>query len=372
MTKQEIKALQQGLKAKGLDLGKSGADGIMGPKTKAALAKAAETNPKLREQYSEFIDKKPIVKSGDSNIRDIQTKLKNAGYDLGKGGVDGIMGPATRAAMQEYEKKSMIPRPRGIGLMNTANRDATSTSKPSVIEMGKSETPLQTSARLHQPQPRPTSGILRQARTEKQMQFDKKANESQGLRSTVRDFFARNLPGSYGKSGALMASDWVNNENTITSNSMSEKAMNFLQDQAERLGPGRHVLGGNYKKIYGSGVSDLDIMSPGAREVATKLGQYVADVDDDLGVRIEDRYNFNASDEDSSISNENAPTSAEVNAIQTLPLGQRVIATGILMGRQKKAYDKVRYGIAPAWNSKNDEGAQVRISVPPKNNKGKP
>lgn len=49
---------------------------------------------------------RPVVRKGDKNqyVREMQTLLKNYGYDLGSSGVDGSFGPATLTALKKFQK----------------------------------------------------------------------------------------------------------------------------------------------------------------------------------------------------------------------------------------------------------------------------
>jgi hypothetical protein len=59
--------------------------------------------------------------------------------------------------------------------------------------------------------------------------------------------------------------------------------------------------------------------SSARQKMSTQLGQFNIDVDEKGGYNVKDTYNFNASDEDKTISNPNASTRAEVDAYHALP-----------------------------------------------------
>jgi hypothetical protein len=105
--------LQKKLKAAGFNPGPL--DGIMGPKTQAALnkyyasGKATTTPAKTPTKTTTVVPAKPAVISpgtksttNSSSTLDLQKKLKAAGFDPGP--TDGIMGPKTQAALDNYNK----------------------------------------------------------------------------------------------------------------------------------------------------------------------------------------------------------------------------------------------------------------------------
>lgn len=394
----EIKSIQQVLKSKGHDIGNTGLnadgiDGVMGPKTIAGLRTIADSNPAISTKYGHLWggDKtvaKAVAKPQTNETVDLQNYLISEGYNVGSTGADGKFGKNTQAALKQavsknpalaskYGKfipdyKPEMPRPAGVGEMNTAQSDATRVQTPVVpsIIKGNQRTPLQLAGQYFPQQTAPSSGILKKDdRSPERRQFDKEANAEPSIRSGIRNFLSKNLPGPVLKGSALLGADAMGNEETITADAFSPEAVDFIQEMAKRLGPGKHALGGNYRKIYGGGVADFAELSPGAREVATKLGQFNIDVAKDGTIRAADRYNFNAKDEDRTISNPDAPTRAETNALQSLPFNAKVAATVAGMAKQDSPHNMVRYGIAPVWNSNNDQGANVKILIPPKEKK---
>jgi peptidoglycan hydrolase-like protein with peptidoglycan-binding domain len=73
-----------------------------------------------RDQVSEG-----IVKLTKSDIKNVQTALKNAGYKPGK--IDGIYGRETRAAVKKFQKDRHLradgnPTPRTLGALRVATK----------------------------------------------------------------------------------------------------------------------------------------------------------------------------------------------------------------------------------------------------------
>jgi peptidoglycan hydrolase-like protein with peptidoglycan-binding domain len=92
-TKQEIKLLQSQLKAAGFDPGP--ADGAMGARTLSALRRLQSGCANLTDLF-ENSTSEISARSGD-DIRLIQVRLKDAGFDVGP--VDGVMGSKTKATL---------------------------------------------------------------------------------------------------------------------------------------------------------------------------------------------------------------------------------------------------------------------------------
>ena len=118
----DVQQLQQALKAGGYDPG--GADGVFGAKTAAAVrafqqargltvdgivgAQSRQTIAAMLEvsQYAGALSPTgPILRPDDRGeaVREIQAVLKSAGYDPGP--VDGVYGPKTVAAVEEFQRK---------------------------------------------------------------------------------------------------------------------------------------------------------------------------------------------------------------------------------------------------------------------------
>lgn len=115
---EEVRAMQERLEKAGYSVGKAGLDGIFGPDTEKALKEYEKsvglavdgiydqiTHEKLAGN-SQLIDFPGEMKIGDrgENVKALQRWLIASGYSVGKAGVDGIFGPATEAALKEYEK----------------------------------------------------------------------------------------------------------------------------------------------------------------------------------------------------------------------------------------------------------------------------
>lgn len=115
---EEVRAMQERLEKAGYSVGKAGLDGIFGPDTEKALKEYEKSvglavdgiydqiaHEKLTGN-SQLIDFPGEMKIGDrgENVKALQRWLIASGYSVGKAGVDGIFGPATEAALKEYEK----------------------------------------------------------------------------------------------------------------------------------------------------------------------------------------------------------------------------------------------------------------------------
>ena len=115
---EEVRAMQERLEKAGYSVGKAGLDGIFGPDTEKALKEYEKSvglavdgiydqiaHEKLAGN-SQLIDFPGEMKIGDrgENVKALQRWLIASGYSVGKAGVDGIFGPATEAALKEYEK----------------------------------------------------------------------------------------------------------------------------------------------------------------------------------------------------------------------------------------------------------------------------
>ena len=120
-SKEGVEKIQNKLVKAGYDIGSI--DGKAGPKTKAAYAEFLEKGNKNRVQKNYFPEVKqgfdPFVLSDSTadqkeklgskeQIKELQSKLVSAGYDLGtygsnKNGVDGVAGEKTLKAKQDYD-----------------------------------------------------------------------------------------------------------------------------------------------------------------------------------------------------------------------------------------------------------------------------
>ncbi|MCJ7726165.1 MAG: peptidoglycan-binding protein, partial [Acidimicrobiia bacterium] len=121
----DVRQLQQALKAGGYDPG--GVDGVFGAKTATAvrafqqargLSVDGVVGPQSRStiasmlevgQYSGALSPTgPILRPGDrgEHVRQIQAVLKSAGYE--PGAIDGVYGPKTVAAVEEFQRTAGI------------------------------------------------------------------------------------------------------------------------------------------------------------------------------------------------------------------------------------------------------------------------
>src|SRR5262245_4136147 len=105
-TKQEIKSIQAQLKVAGFDPGP--VDGTVGAKTTSALRRlqsgCANLKDLLENPTSGILGAMQTGKDSVSNtdeIRMIQVRLKDAGFDAGP--VDGVMGLKTKAALLRFQ-----------------------------------------------------------------------------------------------------------------------------------------------------------------------------------------------------------------------------------------------------------------------------
>jgi len=105
-TKQEIKSIQAQLKVAGFDPGP--VDGTVGAKTTSALRRlqsgCANLKDLLENPTSGILGAMQMGKDSVSNtdeIRMIQVRLKDAGFDAGP--VDGVMGVKTKAALLRFQ-----------------------------------------------------------------------------------------------------------------------------------------------------------------------------------------------------------------------------------------------------------------------------
>jgi peptidoglycan hydrolase-like protein with peptidoglycan-binding domain len=99
-TKEEIRALQLMLIGLGFDVGKSGADGIMGPKTEAAYAAYLASRPKdptvfLPVQAKPWWDSKAML----SGIATVATGAATLAAVVGSGGIAAIAAPEAIGAI---------------------------------------------------------------------------------------------------------------------------------------------------------------------------------------------------------------------------------------------------------------------------------
>jgi len=324
---------------------------LTGGKSKEAIASRV-----FKEDNEKNINK---IESADTAkeknaIKGKQQMLVDAGYDIGKTGVDGVWGRNSQAAFEKYmtdmQNKESIVSPSAIDNLNINNP----------LPLLK-EKPINQEFNIHGRHLQAKMPVLEEYKEENKSA--KKAKETVG--GKVRDFAARNMPSSVGKSASLMAADFLNIEDIITDKSISKEGKSFLQGLAIGREPGVYNFSGDYKKTYGAGMSDYKNMSKGAKEISTKLGQFSMKVNEDGSIEIIDQYNFNAQDEDSTIGVKKAPTREEVDALQKQNLLQKMLSAGKLASNQEDPYDMVRYGIAPVFGSTNDEGAPVNIKLAP-------
>jgi len=106
LSKQEIKSLQIQLKAAGFDPGAS--DGVLGAKTVSALRRLQSACVNLKDILERSAGMQPAKQGGSvdrtlgpDEIRLIQVRLKDAGFDVGS--IDGVMGHKTRSALGRFQ-----------------------------------------------------------------------------------------------------------------------------------------------------------------------------------------------------------------------------------------------------------------------------
>lgn len=388
-SKDEIIKLQKLLKIKGYDLGKAGVDGIFGPKTKGALIAASKSNSYIRDTYIKPATVSPEQKN-KQEVKKIQRMLVEKGYDIGSTGVDGIMGRKTREAYEKYNAQQDsrfrpdLTTKQDVTSSNVQDGLYTTAVKPKTVPYRTFSQPRQTFVgQGTEPAPAremniQTAGIALpgRAKPEAKVPEAKVPGDDEFRRDwwnpdvLARDATARYFPHWTGRSGALLLGDVLGMEQTITEHAISDEGRKWLADKSRELGPGRHAIGRNYPKTYGFGVKDLKSWKginevPGApAEIATKLGQAVIDVNEDMTeARVYDQYNFNAKDEDSSIQDPNAPTRKEIDEAKNSNFFSKIKKAGKAVKENKDLYGKIRYGIAPVFGSSNSEGAKVRAKI---------
>jgi hypothetical protein len=82
--------------------------------------RAVDTKEKIKEKFARAKDKMRAKTEGDGRVdmmdtRAAQEALKTRGFDPGP--IDGLMGPRTRAAVMDYQKKNDLPP---TGMLDTA------------------------------------------------------------------------------------------------------------------------------------------------------------------------------------------------------------------------------------------------------------
>jgi peptidoglycan hydrolase-like protein with peptidoglycan-binding domain len=122
--KQEIKSMQTLLKAAGFDPGP--VDGVLGAKTMSALRRLQSGCTNLKD----LLEKPPsglsarsgemqaTKVSGTDEIRLIQVRLKDAGFDVGP--VDGVMGSKTKSALVRAQSGCTMAKDAPVTLENQA------------------------------------------------------------------------------------------------------------------------------------------------------------------------------------------------------------------------------------------------------------
>ena len=101
-TNRGIRNNQNALFVLGYDIGKSGSDGIFGDKTKEALIEFQKDFD--LEKTGQF--DLQTISTLKNKIFEIQLKLKEKGYNLGKCGADGICGNCTIEEIKEFQKNN--------------------------------------------------------------------------------------------------------------------------------------------------------------------------------------------------------------------------------------------------------------------------
>jgi peptidoglycan hydrolase-like protein with peptidoglycan-binding domain len=114
LDKEKIQVVQELLNTLGFDAGP--VDGVLGSKTKAAIMRfqsgcavlkevLGDPEKAISQQTAELQtpgeENRPVRKLSKEQIRLVQEKLKQAGFDPGP--ADGVMGAKTREALQKYQ-----------------------------------------------------------------------------------------------------------------------------------------------------------------------------------------------------------------------------------------------------------------------------
>ena len=105
-----VRQAQQALKRKSYEPGP--ADGIVGPRTQAALKRYQEAQ---RLEATGLLNRDTLIRLGvrdptPEHVREVQRALSDTGFDPGP--LDGRFGARTRAALRRY---AAAPAPRGQG-----------------------------------------------------------------------------------------------------------------------------------------------------------------------------------------------------------------------------------------------------------------
>lgn len=109
-----IRNIQNSLIVLGYDIGPYGADGIYGNKTKEALINFQKDSGLEQNGKIDLL----TIHQLKNKIFDIQKKLKDKGYSLGKCGADGICGNCTINAIKNFQKNINVENNGIIGLDN--------------------------------------------------------------------------------------------------------------------------------------------------------------------------------------------------------------------------------------------------------------
>jgi peptidoglycan hydrolase-like protein with peptidoglycan-binding domain len=94
----QVRDAQRTLALLGLDPGP--ADGTLGPRTRAALARFQKAEGLRTSGALDAATRARLVEHQREHVRKVQSALKDSGYD--PGAVDGVMGSHTKAALRRY------------------------------------------------------------------------------------------------------------------------------------------------------------------------------------------------------------------------------------------------------------------------------
>ena len=123
-SKQEIKSMQALIKAAGFDPGP--VDGLLGTKTMSALRRLQSGCTNLKDLLenptsglsTQSGEMQATKVSGTDEIRMIQVRLKDAGFDVGS--VDGVMGSKTKSALVRAQSGCTMAKDAPVTLENQA------------------------------------------------------------------------------------------------------------------------------------------------------------------------------------------------------------------------------------------------------------
>ena len=126
LSKQEIKTLQIQLKAAGFDPGAS--DGVLGAKTVSALRRLQSGCLNLKDILERPVSGIQPTKQrasadttlGADEIRLIQVRLKDAGFDVGS--IDGVMGHKTRSMLVRFQSGCTAIKDLPVSLENPVQK----------------------------------------------------------------------------------------------------------------------------------------------------------------------------------------------------------------------------------------------------------